>query len=83
MEPQLLTLAPTSAPLAPLDSTFGSLREGVRDLLGGIQGQISIGGGEPASVDVAFGERRVMSGFALAAVAAIGLLGGLALAGRR
>lgn len=70
-----------------MDSTFGSLRTAIgdelRDIFGGVQVDISGGGGEPTQWGVSLGERRVLSVGALILAAVVGLLLGGVLFGRK
>lgn len=64
-----------------IDELWGSLRDQVVDpavasakrWLGGVQGEISLGDGDPR-VEIRFGERRVMSALALAGAVLVGAL---------
>lgn len=52
------------------------LKDAAGDLLGGIQGQVTFGTEQPTSGQVTFGEKRIMSVWALVAVAVVAFLVG-------
>lgn len=70
-----------------IDELFGSLRDRVldpaldslKDYFGGVQGSVTWESGSAPRVDVSFGERRLLSLWALGAVLLVGLGLGYAL----